>query len=193
MTEEMPTRSGLTVVVNLYGGPGTGKSTAAAAVFAALKQKGINCELATEYAKDVVWEGRDYLLSDQIYLFAKQNRKLARLYGKVQVIVTDSPLLFCYYYSGNEHILALIQEEMLRAIQIHVMLRRIKPYIASGRYQTEEEARTIDKALRRMLDTLSMSYHEVDANAAAVEKIIELILPGLQKRGQSGGVIDCRR
>ena len=172
-----PTRPDESVVVNLYGGPGTGKSTTAALLFATLKQRGVNCELATEYAKDVVWEGRDYLLSDQIYLFAKQNRKLARLYGKVDVIVTDSPLLFCYFYSKNEHLLALIQQEMERACQLHVMLRRIKPYLAAGRYQNEEEARQIDGGLKRMLDTLGVPYHEVDAEPSSVDEIISLIPP----------------
>ena len=75
-----------------------------------------------EYAKDVVWEGRDYLLSDQIYLFAKQNRKQVRLYGKVDVVVTDCPLMLSYYYSGDEDILALIRKEMKRARQLHIML-----------------------------------------------------------------------
>lgn len=164
-----------TLVINLYGGPGTGKSTTAAALFALLKQHGINCELATEYAKDVVWEGRDYLLSDQIYIFAKQNRKLARLYGKVDMIVTDSPLLFSFYYSGNEHLLALVQQEMARARQMHVMLSRTKPYEGAGRYQTEEEARAIDTGLKEMLDNLKIQYHRVDADSAAAETILSLI------------------
>lgn len=164
-----------TLVINLYGGPGTGKSTTAAALFALVKQRGMNCELATEYAKDVVWEGRDYLLGDQIYLFAKQNRKLARLYGKVDMIVTDSPLLFSFYYSGNEHILALVQQEMVRARQMHVMLRRTKPYEGAGRYQTEEEARGIDAGLEEMLDNLKIPYHRVDADSTAAEAILSLI------------------
>jgi len=37
----------MTLVVNLYGGPGTGKSTTAAATFAELKMAGINCELVS--------------------------------------------------------------------------------------------------------------------------------------------------
>jgi len=169
-----------TLVINLYGGPGTGKSTTAAALFALLKQDGINCELATEYAKDVVWEGRDYLLSDQIYIFAKQNRKLARLYGKVDIIVTDSPLLFSFYYSGNEHLLALVQQEMGRARQMHVMLRRTKPYEGAGRYQTEEDAMRIDAELREMLDNLNVQYQNVDADSTAAEAILSLIpSPGI--------------
>lgn len=170
-----PIKPSESLVINLYGGPGTGKSTTAALLFAAMKQRGVNCELATEYAKDVVWEGRESLLSDQIYLFAKQNRKLVRLYGKVEVIITDSPLLFCYFYSGNEHLLALIQDEMKRARQLHIMLRRLKPYVTAGRYQNEEAAKQIDTGLRKMLDTLGISYHEVDADASSAEAIIPLI------------------
>ena len=135
----------------------------------------MNCELATEYAKDVVWEGRDYLLGDQIYLFAKQNRKLVRLYGKVDVIVTDSPLLFAFYYSQNEHLLALVQQEMARAEQMHIMLRRIKPYESAGRYQNEEEAKAIDVALGEMLDSLQIEYHSLGADSNAAAEILALI------------------
>jgi len=170
-------RDSQTLVVNLYGGPGTGKSTTAAATFALLKQAGINAELATEYAKEIVWEGRNYLLSDQIYIFAKQNRKLIRLYGKVDVIVTDSPLYLCYYYSNNEHILALIQAEMRRARHLHILLRRKKAYNPKGRTQTENEAQEIDSGIRNMLETLKVPYHDMDADQAAPQQIVELIRP----------------
>lgn len=45
-----------TLVVNLFGEPGAGKSTGAAYVFAMLKMAGVDAELVTEYAKDKVWE-----------------------------------------------------------------------------------------------------------------------------------------
>ena len=164
-----------TVVVNLYGGPGTGKSTTAAATFALLKQRGVNAELATEYAKDIVWEGRNYLLSDQIYIFAKQNRKLMRLYGKVDVIVTDCPLLLSYYYSANEHILGLIEQEMSRTKQLHIMLKRVKPYNTAGRYQTEIQAREIDEGMKQMLRKLEIEFHEINADEDAAINMLKLI------------------
>ena len=164
-----------TIVINLYGGPGTGKSTTAAEAFAKLKHMGINAELSTEYAKDVVWEGRDYLLSDQIYLFAKQNRKLARLYGKVDIIVTDSPLYLSYYYSKNPHILGLIREESQRAENVHVFLIRKKAYNPKGRYQTEDEAKSIDKGIRDMPDAEGIKYREVIADDKAADQIVGLI------------------
>lgn len=48
----------MTKVINLYGGPGTGKSSTAGMLFAHLKLRGVNCEYVQEYAKDAAWEGR---------------------------------------------------------------------------------------------------------------------------------------
>ena len=59
------------IVVNLYGGPGSGKSTTAAGIFSELKMLGLNTELVTEYAKDKVWEKHESILDNQIYVFAK--------------------------------------------------------------------------------------------------------------------------
>ena len=54
------------IVVNLFAGPGSGKSTTCAGVFSKLKLIGINCEMALEYAKDKVWENSLDVLNDQI-------------------------------------------------------------------------------------------------------------------------------
>ena len=40
-------------VVNLYGGPGAGKSTAALQLVAELKKRGINADYVSEYAKEL--------------------------------------------------------------------------------------------------------------------------------------------
>jgi adenylate kinase family enzyme len=44
------------ILVNLYGAPGSGKSTGAAYIFSKLKMAGVDAELVTEFAKDKVWE-----------------------------------------------------------------------------------------------------------------------------------------
>src|SRR6185503_19497472 len=98
-----------------------------------------------------------------------------RLYGKVEVIVTDCPLLLSYYYSANEHILGLIEQEMSRTKQIHLMLKRVKPYNSAGRYQTEGQAREIDQGMREMLGKLEIEFHEINADEDAAINILNLM------------------
>ena len=85
-------------VINLYCGPGGGKSTGAAKLFAHLKQQDKNVELVTEFAKQLTWQNRQVDLSNQIYVFAKQHSKLFHLEDEVDVVVTDSPLLLSLIY-----------------------------------------------------------------------------------------------
>ena len=84
-------------IINLIGEPSAGKSTIAAELFAKMKKAGYNVELVTEYAKDMVWENRNEMFSHQDYIFAKQNRRLARLNGKVDYVITDAPLILSLY------------------------------------------------------------------------------------------------
>src|SRR4051812_8750331 len=96
-----------TFVVNLFGGPGVGKSTLAAEIFVTLKKRGIEVELIQEYVKAWAWDGKPVGTFDQLYILAKQLKLETRLYGKVDVVVTDSPLLFSpiyeRFYGGGIH------------------------------------------------------------------------------------------
>ena len=52
-------------VINVYGGPGQGKSFFAKDLPVLLSRIGISNELITEYAKDVTWEENSQLLQMQ--------------------------------------------------------------------------------------------------------------------------------
>ena len=60
-----------TLVVNFFGGPGVRKSTFCAELFARLKWENVNCEMALEYAKDIVWEENYKILENQFYVLYK--------------------------------------------------------------------------------------------------------------------------
>lgn len=147
-----------TTVLNLWGGPGSGKSTLAAGIFHELKRKGIKCELAREYAKDVVWEGRLHLLENQLYLFAKQAKRIKDLMGKVEFVITDSPVLMgsVYFdqYSAPQQYKDALKELMILEHQsmytIDTFVPRLKPYSTEGRTQTEEQAVKLDDSIRTL-------------------------------------------
>lgn len=92
-----------TLIVNLFGGPVSGKSTAAAGLFCLLKMHGIKCELVTEFAKDLVWEERYKTLKNQQYIFGKQYHKIWRVLNQVDVILTDSPLMLSIIYAPVDY------------------------------------------------------------------------------------------
>lgn len=82
-----------TKIINLFGNPGSGKSTTASFLFTELKRRGKEVEWAFEVAKELVWEEDFSLLKNQMFVFAAQMHRIDRLIGKVEYIVTDSPLM----------------------------------------------------------------------------------------------------
>jgi len=152
-----------TIVVNLFAGPGAGKSTLAAGVFHRLKLEGINCELVTEYAKDLTWEGRtDLLQRNQVLVLGEQYERLSRLVGKVDVIVTDSPLLMSKVYSLQLNALdALVDELWGQFDNINFVVTRTKPYNPVGRNQSLPEALLLDGHITDMLDACGAAYESV--------------------------------
>jgi len=144
-----------TLVVCLYGGPGCGKSTTCAGLFANLKQDGVSCEQVLEYAKDLIWEGNKVKLEDQIYIFGKQNRRTNLVLGQVDVIVTDSPLLLSIIYGAKNYpeFEALVHSEYRRLWTLNAFIERTPGrYVEHGREQTEEQAVAIDVEILKMLD-----------------------------------------
>lgn len=142
-----------TTIINLMGGPGCGKSTMAAGVFHELKNMGLSVELVREYVKDWAWRGRQINKYDEVYLFSKQLQAESTLYGKVEFIVTDSPLFMSAAYeklhTTNKVMLRLFHH--YRAAQrkdgirhIDLLVDRQKEYVSAGRFHSEEQAKAVD-------------------------------------------------
>jgi tRNA uridine 5-carbamoylmethylation protein Kti12 len=89
----------MTKVLSLVSGPGVGKSTVAAKLFAALKCDHKSVELCTEYVKSWAWENRKPVDFDQFFFFGKQSRRECSLFGNVDLVVTDAPVLLTSYYA----------------------------------------------------------------------------------------------
>jgi hypothetical protein len=149
-----------TLLINFYGGPGCGKSTICAGLFYQLKILGYNCEMALEFAKDKVWEESYKVLDDQIYILGKQFHKLYRLKDKVDIIITDSPILLGAYYqkTRSKALEDLILECRREFNNIDIFLERSTDYDPNGRMQTQEEALKIDDGIKLLLQEKFIEY-----------------------------------
>ena len=172
-----------TLVLNLFGGPGTGKSTTAAGVFHRLKLAGVNCEMALEYAKDRVWEGSGHVLDNQLYVFGKQYHRIWRLLGKVDVVISDSPLLnsILYYQDENPHFPEMVAFEHSRLNNFNVFLQRVKPYNPVGRLQNEEQAQELDLKIQEILKSLGEDFFTAPAVESTLPEIVNMTLRRLDK------------
>ena len=167
------------IVVNLFGGPGSGKSTTAAGVFSMLKLHGINVELVTEFAKDLTWESRHRALENQYYIWGKQYHKLFRVKHQVEVIVTDSPLLLSLLYCGDSistYFDGLVNNTFKEFNNVNFFLNRIKEYNPSGRNQTEEEAKEIDTMTKQLLGEVKERFEEVPGDLGGINYITGAVL-----------------
>lgn len=169
----------MSVVINLIGGPGSGKSTTCSGLHYFLKHLGVNCEVAREFAKDAVWEGRTSLFDDirhQQYIFAKQVKRLQDLDGKVDIILTDSPLLLSHVYAADApqgfHDYIDYMWDMFENMTYFMV--RNKPYNEMGRYQTQEEALTLDSGIRKLLMRRGVPYRSW--NAATPDDVLKMAL-----------------
>ena len=169
-----------TIVVNLFGVPGAGKSTGAAYIFSQLKMRGVNAELITEFAKDKVWEENKEVFKNQAYIFGKQSFRMSRCDGKVDVIITDSPLLLSILYNDDPRLTENFNKSVLDVFNsyenLNYCLLRVKPYNPIGRHQTEEESDALQQPIVKLLIDRDVEFTYVDGDKDGYEKIIKNVL-----------------
>lgn len=151
------------IVINLYSGPGAGKSTFAARLFVALKEYHLRVELVREYPKDLTWENRITALTNQIYVFAKQHHMLFRLKDKVDIAVVEgSTINGLAYFNDNEELKRLILSEYHKFENINYFLTRNVVYQTDGRSQTESQAHDKDEQILHILAEHSIPYETIN-------------------------------
>jgi hypothetical protein len=152
-----------TTIINIYGGPGSGKSTLAAELYAWMKIQGYSVELVREAIKTWSWAGKKLSVFEQIYITNQQMLLETDLYGKVDYLITDSPIalgaFYCNYYHGSAAL-----DNLNRQIKLEGKIKGLiedpinfylpiqdSIYKEEGRYSSLEEAKSIDKKLSEFL------------------------------------------
>jgi RecA/RadA recombinase len=156
-----------TTVINLFGGPGVGKTTLAHILTGRLKADGQLAEYVPEWVKTWAWTGRKPGPFDQAHIFGQQLQRETLLYGKVDIVVTDSPLLLSpiyeRHYRGTSFMEAIAFATLNLAKQQGVDTRNVylsrgaREYQSAGRFETEQQARAVDESIG-----LFLRYHRVE-------------------------------
>ncbi len=174
--------------INLFGGPGVGKSTLAAKLYAHLKQSGINAELVREDVKQWAYEKRFINPWDCIGVFGRQLDAEQRLLQLgIKPVITDSPLrLNCFYSkvihkcSASEELIAVCRQfdETYPTLNFFVHRLPEEVYNDEGRYQTGEESRALDWDIEKYITVLGVKYHNIRCHSEpdfnrAISRILE--------------------
>jgi hypothetical protein len=180
------------ILINLFGGPGIGKSTAAAALYAGMSMRGINAELVGEAAKSIVWDECQSLLENQVLVTGRQYQRILRLVGKVDVAIADSPLILAYVYGQNLSYISRVRDLIWaleddlgdRGVEVfNVVLKRdlSRPYQPNGRVQqTVEEAIAFDEHIQSMADP---AHFMITSSLDGIGELADSLTPILKARG----------
>lgn len=171
--------------VNLYGGPGLGKSTLAAWLFSQIKilRPDMQIEQVSEYIKDWAWDKRVPKSWDQFYVFSKQLNREDKVLRHGVHVVTDSPLLMQVSYierSGSvfaEECLSACKKFDLKYPSVNIFLERKVPYNNEGRYENLYQAIEMDERITKLLSRFYDAF--VQFNPLDKEAILEYVLTKL--------------
>lgn len=141
-----------TMNFSFYAPPSGGKSTTARIFASLLRLNNQETELVDEVPKEMVWNEQFDRLSDQMFIFSQQNRKLSNFQGKYKFTVTDSPLDIQHLYvkknkmPSDFHNLIDFYHNQYKTVDI--WLNRKHKYQQVGRVQNEEESNQIGKEIK---------------------------------------------
>lgn len=171
--------------INMLGGPGAGKSSTSAWLFSELKALNKPIELVSEHVKKWVYINRKVEKWDQCYLWSKQLSAEFVFLNGGKNIITDSPTLLApiyariYYPETNMDIhlkaLNLSFEEDYPSLNIFLN-RNNKPYDSSGRWQTHEQAKEIDKLIQaEITDRPNTFFFDYNNRPLILSKVLEYL------------------
>lgn len=192
-TDILPARPGRgrpsdgALVINIFGGPGSGKTTLAARLFYALKTAGVEASQPEEHAKLAIWANQPWLLDEQVVLLGRTWETIHALSDKVDVIIVDSPILLCSVYARDREPAAFhsyVAHLHRRTDRLNLLLERDTRmgYSTNGRRETAHEALVVDQRIMDALDTHGERFIETGRSDTDVEALVDLVVAWKARR-----------
>lgn len=175
----MSIRGHIALVVNVFGGPGVGKTTTAARIFTALKMRAIDSELIDEVARTCIQTGQLGALEIQPYLFGQSLYRLKTTARNTDVVIMDAPLLLNPIYDKRQSpgLRALCWEEHQLFPNLNIVLDRPNHVKHSmvGRIHDLDQSENLHNDIVRFLDEIKLPYVRMRADDGGVEQIADWV------------------
>lgn len=159
-----------TIVINAFAGSGAGKTTSCLEVAEKLKKQGFVTEYVQEYAKELVYDNNFIMLDGhyehQFAILNEQMKRINRLYGKVDFIVTDSPILLNNTYLNedkNTEVYSAYSDSVNKLYGLYnnfnyFVERDTSVFEKEGRIHNLEQSIAIDNELKNMLHNNQIDF-----------------------------------
>ena len=175
-------------LVNLFGGPGIGKSSIACGITYKLKKQHISCNNPYEFPKLLAWDENHSAIRDQLFVLANQHRGIVKSYGKVDYIILDSPIILSLtyknYYKTDQYPATLYGETFDKLLlEIHNQYDNVNIVLERGegvhnnneRYQDLKQSIELDKVIEETLKLHELPYHKIKVDDDTLTNILNLI------------------
>jgi len=146
------------ILFNLFGGPGAGKSTTAAYLYAMLKMRGWHVEMTGEAARPFIYDGCPHKLENQVMMLGLQHENIKRLERSgLDVVINECPYILGYIYQAQHQSYGPEFLEIARKLEkelpdpYNIFIVRSYPYVQEKRIQNEEKAKDCDRQIRELV------------------------------------------
>lgn len=164
-------------VINLYGAPSAGKSTAMLGITFKMKLMGLSVENTPEFFKEMIYEqSQADLFGGQLYVLGEQNRRIARLKDKNDFAITDCPLPLIGYYTPSDYINGF-QGFLANLYDIYenynYFIIRKHSFENEKRAHDETQSNKIEQELPKYLEKLGIKTIVLESGEDLSDRIIE--------------------
>lgn len=164
-------------IINLFGAPSAGKSTAMLGLTYKMKMMGLSVENTPEFFKEMIYEdGRTEVFGGQLYVLGEQNRRIARLVGKNDFAVTDCPLPLIGFYTSEDYVVGFhdfVKNLNNKYDNINYLILRKHEFENEKRVHDEIQSKKIEESLPLYLDNLGIKYKILESSNNLVEDLIK--------------------